>query len=146
LIEYWAALQHIARAPFFGHRFGFMLQVRESIFGTVTSQWYVHQTYLWIWLKLGIVGLAALVATLWVAVREGTRSARANTGEPSAWSAAAAAAALHMAVVGLTNFSLAQVNGTVLMAFLWGIALSSNRLEGFRVVWRAEDSSAASAG
>jgi hypothetical protein len=51
-----------------------------------------------------------------------------------------------MAVVGLTNFSLAQVNGTVLMAFLWGIALSSNRLEGVRVVWRAEDSSAASAG
>jgi O-antigen ligase len=138
LIEYWSAFQHIGRSPWWGYGLGFTMHTREAIFGTVTSQWFVHQNYLYIWLKLGIFGLAAFVLTLWAGFSNGTRLARERNASPAdaAWGAAAAAATIHMAVVALTNFNLAQVNGTVLLAFLWGVSLARANPGRMRLVWR----------
>lgn len=138
LIEYWSAIQHIARSPWLGYGLGFTMHTREAIFGTVTSQWFIHQNYLYIWLKLGVVGLLAFVMTLWEAFWNGTRLAtsRGSDGTDAAWGAAAAGGTIHMAVVALTNFNLAQVNGTVFLAFLWGVSLARTTPERTRFVWR----------
>jgi O-Antigen ligase len=137
LVEYGGALRVIAQAPWFGKGLGYVLHVREPLSSLITSQWFVHQTYLWAWLKLGILGLGALVLVLGTAIRGGTRGALRLSGEAAGWNAAAAAATIHMAVVGLTNYSLIMVNGTVLLAVLWGVAIAWTRPDGWRIVWRA---------
>ena len=136
LVEYWTALQQIAAAPWFGHGLGFTLHVRMPFYLATSTQWFVHHVYLWIWLKEGLVGLAALLFVLFAGFRIGLRASREHDPLTSAWGSCAAASTGYIAVLGLTNFPLAQVNSPFLLALLWGMAISFTRSQEGRVVWR----------
>jgi O-antigen ligase len=136
LVEYRAAWHAALAAPFFGYGLGYTLHIRQPVFNVVTTQWYVHETYLLVLLKQGIVGLAAYVAVLASAIAAGTRGALRNSGEVAGWSAGAGAATVYLAVIGLTNFSLSYVNSALLLGLLWGISLSAQRVPRLRITWR----------
>ena len=136
LVEYRATLRSIGEAPILGHGLGYTIHIRQPIFDVVTNQWYVHQTYLWMMLKEGALGLLAYVLTLVAAIRAGTKMAVSGTGEIAGWCAGAAACTIYLAVIGITNFSLAHVNSTFLLGLLWGLTLSLTNVPGYRLTWR----------
>ena len=137
MIEWWTVVRHIQTAPWFGHGLGYSIHVRYPFFPVVSTQWFVHELYLWIWLKQGIVGMFALVFVLFQGLRLGARGAlRLTDGDEAGWCAGAAGATLYIAVLGLTNYPLAQVNSTFLLAFLWGVALAFQAPDRLEIVWR----------
>jgi O-antigen ligase len=46
---------------------------------------FMHEQYLWIWMRAGIVGLVSLIAMLGLGVWNGARWCRARHGEDDAW-------------------------------------------------------------
>ena len=137
LLEYAASFRLIREQPLIGHGMGLELRIRDPFFHVVTRQAYVHQTYLWLWLKQGLVGLVLFLALLVQAIRTGLKGARSDDPEQAAWCLGAAGATVYMSVVNLTTFHLAQVNATMLQSLLWGFALATTRPAHWRLVWRA---------
>jgi O-antigen ligase len=54
-----------------------------------TPRSFMHEQYLWIWMRTGIIGLLALVAALALGIRNGARWFRAREGKDDAWLGAA---------------------------------------------------------
>jgi hypothetical protein len=137
MIEWLTVVRHIQTAPWLGHGLGYSFHVRNPFFPVNSAQWFVHELYLWIWLKQGVVGVFALVLVLFQGLWLGIRGARRLTdGDEAGWCAGAAGATLYIAVLGLTNYPLAQVNSTFLLAFLWGVALALQTPDRLEIVWR----------
>jgi O-antigen ligase len=137
LVEYAATFRLIRQNPVFGLGMGYELRIRNPVFHVITRQWYVHHTYLWIWLKQGLVGLVLLLVLLWQAFRLGARGARSPDDAQAAWCLTAAGATLYLSVVDLTTYHLAEVNATTFQSLLWGFALALSRPGHWRLVWRA---------
>jgi O-antigen ligase len=138
LLEYAHSFRLIREKPWFGWGMGYEMHIRNPVFHVVTHQWYVHHTYLWIWLKQGLVGLVLLLVLLWQAWRMGTRgAARSRDGEQAAWCLTAAGATLYLSVVDMTTYHLAEVNATTFQYLLWGFTLAFSRPPHWRIVWHA---------
>jgi len=134
--EYAEVISHIAVSPWLGHGLGYTFSFREPIGFTVIEQWYSHQIYLFIWLKQGIVGLAAFVWMLFTAVAMGARGSRRHDDPwESAWLATSAAATVLVAVTDLSNFQLGGVHVTFPLALLWGGAIAISREGLIRFRW-----------
>ncbi len=136
LVEYRAAWLAILSSPMVGKGLGYEVVIRQPFYLVTTSQWFIHEMYLWIWLKQGIIGLIALLAVLWAALRLSVSNAMRLEGEAAGWSAGVAACTLYLAIIGLTHYPFAQVNCSLLIAFLWGIMLSFNRPDRLWITWR----------
>jgi hypothetical protein len=137
LAEYATTLDLISRAPWFGYGLGFTFVHREPIGFKIISQWWVHQNYLLVWLKQGLVGLVVFIWMLWAATALGIRGMRkARSIEESAWLAASTAATFFMVVLSLSNYHFDLVNATFPLGMLWGGAMAMCH-DGFvRMSWR----------
>ena len=138
ILEWVASAKKIAEAPWVGHGLGLTLHIRHPVYQVTSSQWFIHQMYLWIWLKEGLIGLVGMLAVLAAATVAGVRAARRLPPREAAWAAAAAASTLYTVGLGFTNYPMAMVNSTFLMVLQWGIALSLARTPRWRLVWRAD--------
>ena len=138
LAEYADAIDHASRAPWLGHGLGYTFLTREPIGFTVMEQWFVHQNYLLVWLKQGLLGLALFVWMLWAAARLGWRGARHHEDPwESSWCAAAAAATIFLMTLSLSNFHLDEVNPTFSLALLWGGTMALENRGTLRLRWNA---------
>lgn len=136
LVEYRAAWLAVLSSPMIGRGLGYEVVIRQPFYLVTTSQWFIHEMYIWILLKQGIIGLIALLAVLWAALRLSVSNAMRLEGEAAGWSAGVAACTLYLAIIGLTHYPFAQVNCSLLMAFLWGIMLSLSRPARLWFTWR----------
>lgn len=137
LVELRTTLGHIARSPWLGHGHGYTIFVRQFFYADRTGQqWWVHESYAMILLKQGLVGLAALLALLWVALRMGIRGTAQADPQVAGWSAASAACTVFAVILGLTNYFFFMVNQAYLLALLWGITLSLGRPDRVLFAWR----------
>ena len=143
LLEYVASYRLIRSSPLVGHGMGLDLRIRNPLFHATSRQWYVHQAYLWLWLKQGLVGLLLLLVILWQGCWSGVRGARSPDPEAAVWGLTAAGATLFLAVVNLTTFHLAQVNSTTLQAVMWGFTLALSSPVTLKLVWRQRAPAAA---
>ena len=126
LLEYERAVQGALESPVVGQGLGYSFVTRDPITRDARSQWYVHNYYLLIWLKLGIVGLAAFAWLIASLVRSGARTARDDPSWAArAWAIATVAVTCQVLVILITNFSLADVNTAFVLAYLWGVHESS---------------------
>src|SRR5262249_30615067 len=130
-------LRLIKDNPLLGYGMGLELHIRDPFRGVVSRQAYVHQTYVWLTLKQGLIGLTLLLGLLVQAVRTALAGARATDDERSTWCLAAAGGTIYLAVVGLSTFHLAQVNATLFQSLLWGFALATTRPAHFKLAWRS---------
>ena len=137
LWEYATAIGQIRTSPWIGHGLGYVFMNKEPFSGKTFDQWYVHESYLMIWVKQGLVGVLLFLWTLWTAARLGAKEARRST-DPwvGAWFATTGAATVFLAVFSLSNFPFGVVNEMFLLAFLWGGSMAMTRT-GFVVFrWR----------
>jgi hypothetical protein len=138
LWEYATALGQIRRSPWIGHGLGYAFMNKEPFSGKTFDQWYVHESYLMICVKQGVIGVLLFLWLLTSAIFLGVRGARR---EEDPWAAAlfatTGAATVFLAVLALSNFPFGLVNEMFLLAFLWGSSMAMVR-NGFIIFrWRA---------
>jgi O-antigen ligase len=68
-----------------GLDYGAVILSYNDGFITAQPRSFMHEQYLWIWMRAGIVGLLALVAALGLGIWNGARWCRARSGEADAW-------------------------------------------------------------
>lgn len=139
LLEYDHVLRDIAATPWLGRGLGYFFVTRDPFLQTLNEQWYVHQNYLLVWLKQGLLGLGLFIATLVAAVSAGLRGRRLAEPWAAAWCAGTAAATVFVMVMANMHYPLAEVNSTFPLALMWGgtIALTSRGRWWFLWRWRA---------
>jgi O-antigen ligase len=62
-----------------------MLLSSDSGFLVSQPRQFMHQQYLWIWMRAGIIGLLALIAMLVLGIWNGARWCRARHGHDDSW-------------------------------------------------------------
>jgi O-antigen ligase len=126
--EYLVVLDLIRQSPWVGYGIGYTFLVKQAFAHTAGLQWYVHQYFLMVWLKQGLVGLALFVWLLVAAIRLGAREARRTADSwESSWFATTAAATVFLSVFSLSNYPFAVVNEMFLLALLWGGSMAMTR-------------------
>jgi O-antigen ligase len=135
--EYMRVLPLIFKNPIFGHALGFSF-VGVDVTSDVRNpdQWYVHQNYLLVWLKQGLIGLALFVWVLVGALVTGYQGRRVPDPYQAAWCAGASAVALWLLVYCNVHFPLAEVNSTFLVGLIWGGAMAITARGWTRIRWR----------
>jgi hypothetical protein len=136
LVELRTSLMLIVASPWLGYGHGFTLVVRQFFYPLAGAQWWVHESYVMIWLKQGIFGLLALLWVLFAALRLGLRGASHPDRQLAGWCAASAACTVFAAVIGLTNYYFFMVTQNFLLAVLWGISIVAGEPERSCLVWR----------
>lgn len=138
LSEYLKVLEDVVRQPIFGYGLGYSFVVKDPItFKVSEDHWFVHQNYLLVWLKQGIIGLALFVWILIAAWFTGWRGRDLPDRYETAWCLGAAAVALHLLIYCNVHFPLAEVNSTFLTALIWGGAMSLTAKDWTWVRWSA---------
>lgn len=121
LEEFDRAIGAALESPILGRGLGFTFVTRDFVTRSLKEQWFVHNYYLLLWLKLGVIGLAAFAVLVWRFLRSALRVSDTEASwTVRAWSIAVVACTVQMLVILLTNFSLADVNTASVMAYLWG--------------------------
>jgi O-antigen ligase len=122
LLEYDRAIHAALESPILGKGLGYAFVTRDPLTGETREQWFVHNYYLLLWLKLGIVGLAAFAYLIARLIQAGVRTAQDDSSWLArAWAVAAVAVTCQVLVILLTNYSLADVNTAFVLAYVWGV-------------------------
>jgi len=125
LVEYGVVLNLIRHTPIFGYGVGYTFLVKELFTNKTAPQWGVHQNYLLVWLKQGLIGLAIFLWMLWTAITVGIRESRRRSDFwESSWFASAATTTIILAVFSLSNYPFGVVNEMFLLALFWGGAVA----------------------
>jgi O-antigen ligase len=69
-VESWTVLQYISMNPIIGYGLGSSFYFYNPIHGTMFESLYVHNGYLFLWFKLGIIGLSLFFMTYVYQIRE----------------------------------------------------------------------------
>lgn len=122
LDEYDRAIGAALESPVVGQGLGYSFVTRDLLTRTMKDQWYVHEYYLWLWLKIGLVGLAAF-AFLIVRFLRAARHVAAGDDSWGArvWAVATLGVTAQVLVILLTNYSLADLTTASVFAFVWGV-------------------------
>ncbi len=125
LAEYSFAIDSARRVPVTGRGFGYLITNRDPFTGRRFPQGVIHNVYIYLWLKLGIIGLAAFAFLMWRFLRGTLAYARK---EPDwyarAWGISAVAMTIQALVICLTNYSLIDFGTGIYLAFVWGTVLA----------------------
>jgi len=120
LLEYSQALDSARQAPLTGKGFGFAFVIVDPFLGGRTVDMLVHNYYLYITLKMGLIGLAAFFFLFWRFFRATIPPLRDEHDWLSrTWLIAAIAMTVQVLVICLTNYSLNDANTGATFAFLW---------------------------
>lgn len=103
------ALQRLHAHPItglgWGPDYGAYLLTSDYGFLVSTPRPFMHEQYLWIWMRAGIIGLGALIAMLAFGIWNGARYARARHGSDDAWLGAGVVVAL-VALAASSNVAI----------------------------------------
>lgn len=130
LIEYRASWEKIKKNPIFGYGVGYTLPLRNPISQKISEEWAVHQSYLMITLKMGVIGLLAFLWMFYVFLRSGLRESRnIENSYYKGLSYGFIANSIGLLIIGLTNYDFASVVNNFYLAFAMGgvIIINSKR-------------------
>lgn len=103
------ALQRIRAHPLgglgWGPDYGAMLLSSDDGFLVSQPRPFMHEQYLWIWMRAGLIGLLALIAMLALGIWNGARWCRARHGRDDAWLGAGVVVAL-VAMAASSNVAI----------------------------------------
>jgi O-Antigen ligase len=103
------ALQRIRAHPLgglgWGPDYGAMLLSSDDGFLVSQPRPFMHEQYLWIWMRAGLIGLLALIGMLAVGIWNGARWCRQRHGEDDAWLGAGVVVAL-VAMAASSNVAI----------------------------------------
>ena len=122
LDEYDKAIGAALKSPIVGQGIGYSFITRDFLTRVLRDQWFVHNYYLLLWLKMGVLGLAAFAVLTVSFMRAALRVASQDEDwRVRAWSLGAVAMTVQLLVILTTNYSLADLNTASTVAFVWGV-------------------------
>jgi len=120
LLEYSQAVDAARQSPVLGKGFGSAFVIVDPFVGQRSVDPLVHNYYLYITVKMGLVGLAAFIFLIWRFFRTTLPPLRGERDWVSrVWLIAAIAMTVQVLVISLTNYSLNDANTGAPFAFLW---------------------------
>ena len=134
--EYMHVLGDIFHNPIFGYGLGYSFVVEDPISSVRAEHWFVHQNYLLVWLKQGLIGLVLFVWVLIGAFTTGYKGRNLPDPYQAAWCTGASAVALWLLIYCNVHFPLAEVNSTFLSALIWGGSMALVARSWTRFRWR----------
>jgi len=135
VLEYQAAIEKIKEKPVWGYGVGYGFDFRDWLSQKVYTVRAVHQDYLAIVLKMGLIGLLAFLWLFYVFFRNGLKIVRELDDEYlKGLSAGFLAVVLQLLLIGFTNHVFIGVMGTFYLAFAIGSVLVIER--GVRITGR----------
>jgi O-antigen ligase len=130
LVEYQACLGQITRDPIWGQGIGYALTIKQPILQSRGTPWFIHQSYLMITLKMGLIGLLSFLWIFYVFFKVGVRASRdIQDGYYRGMAFGFMANAVQLLTIALTNYEFAAVVNTYYLGFAMGavmILASSN--------------------
>lgn len=136
LVEYFHVLDLIIEQPIFGHGLGYYFVVREPINFSLIEQWFVHENYLLVTLKQGLVGLALWVWMLVAFVRVGVKGRHLEDVYEQSWCTGMAALVVYCMVYSFVHFPLAETNATFTFALCVGVAMRLTATDVYALRWK----------
>ena len=136
IVEYLRVLELISKQPIVGYGLGYSFVVREPLEFTLIQQWFVHENYLLVTLKQGLIGLALWMWLLIGFVRTGLRGRSLPNLAEQSWCTGAAALVVYCMVYGLVHFPLAETNTTFTFALVTGVAMRMTATETIALRWK----------
>jgi hypothetical protein len=121
------ALRQIRAHPIeglgWGPNYGAMLFDYDDGFVVSSPRPFMHQQYLWLWMRAGAIGLLALIASLAFGIWNGARWCRARHGSEDAWlGAGIVVSVVAMAASSNVAIYLTQPDSTVPLAGVLALA------------------------
>jgi len=141
--EYMHVLGDVFKNPIFGYGLGYSFVVEDPISSVRAEHWFVHQNYLLVWLKQGLIGLALFVWMLVGAFMTGYKARNLPDPYQAAWCAGGSAVALWLLIYCNVHFPLAEVNSTFLVGLIFGGMMAIAARGWTRIHWRAPHLTAA---
>jgi hypothetical protein len=106
-----------------GPNYGAMLLSSDDGFLVSNPRPFMHQQYLWVWMRAGAIGLLALIASLAFGIWNGARWCRARHGSEDAWlGAAIVVSVVAMAASSNVAIYLTRPDSTVPLAGVLALA------------------------
>lgn len=137
IAEYAQAWPRIAESWIWGKGLGFYIVIRDAMNHKLLEQWFIHNNYLLVVLKQGVVGLALLLTVLGSAAWTGIRNASARTEEfESGLCLGMAAATLYVGFYCLVHFPLGEINTIFTLALVWGVGMHLGDPGWWTLRWR----------
>jgi O-antigen ligase len=103
------ALQRIRSHPFgglgWGPDYGAVLLSSDDGFLVTQQRPFMHEQYLWIWMRAGVLGLLALIGVLLFGLINGARWCRAKASDPDGWLGAGVVVAV-VAIAASSNVAI----------------------------------------
>jgi hypothetical protein len=125
LLEYSLAIDAARGSPVVGRGFGYLITNQNPFTGARFPQGVIHNVYLFLWLKLGVVGLAAFAFLMWRVVQATAARAHGQSDwRVRAWLLGAAGMTVQSLVICLTNYSLIDFCTGIFLAYVWGTAFA----------------------
>ncbi len=118
LTEYRACLEKIKDRPILGYGVGYILAFNDPLFQERIKRLFVHQFYLMITLKMGLIGFLVFLWIFYVFLKEGLReSKRIEDSYHKGLSFGFIANSIGLLVINFTNHPLATVDNNFYLAF-----------------------------
>ncbi len=118
LIEYQVCWEAIKKNPILGYGVGYTLFVTNPVRHRRTEEWAIHQFYLMITLKMGLLGLLAFLWIFYVFLREGLKQSKSiENNYYKGLSYGFIANSIALLMIDFTNHSLATVDNNFYLAF-----------------------------
>lgn len=131
LIESAAVIEGIKESPIIGNGFGSNFTFYEILKGFTETTWYIHNGYLFLFFKLGIVGALMYLYYYFSKLIATIKTARTTKEEKLASILTSFAAILSaMLVVNVTSPQFDDKVPVLIMSVLWGVAAGIGRHKG----------------
>lgn len=121
LIEWKESWKKIKGKPFLGYGFGYSLTITDLFTKRKISSWFVHQNYLLMALKIGLLGLLSFVWLSVIFLKKGILALKSiNAPDEKGTILGFVTNYLQLMIVALTNYVYANVNHVPYIAFAMG--------------------------
>jgi len=118
LIEYQVCWDAIKKNPIWGYGVGYTLPVTNPLGRGKAEEWAVHQFYLMLTLKMGLIGLFVFVWIYYVFLSEGLRGSRKiKDSYYKGLSYGFIANSIEQLIISFTNHQFATVDNNFYLAF-----------------------------
>lgn len=128
MAEWRAAWKYFLESPIIGKGYGFHLGFLDPIFlKRGTLNWWVHNSYLLLLLKMGIIGLVAFLGVIVAYLREAVRIIRSTRGASRAFVVGFIGNVVQLLVMAATNYTFDSPVNMPYVALILGATIAIGR-------------------
>jgi O-antigen ligase len=125
ITEWTLAAKHFSKTPIFGTGYGFGLEFFDPLTRVRTHRWwFIHNSYLFFLLKMGVLGLLSFSWILAVFFRRTLKALPSAEGVGRVLLVGFIASAVQLLVMAATNYTFFSADNTPYVAFLLGGGLA----------------------